>query len=272
MRGRPDLRCRPTGWRSISIICLAIVGLIGGLSYAKPQRIPADFFPAGMPLYPDVSYVPAGPQMHFGGSRSKMAMFDTADDVDRVARFFEQFWRARGYWLREDVTHLGGVVSAVDGRHSRVHQVLIIRQGKRTLVFPSVTEQPWRALQGSAPPPIDLFPKSKLLMAGGAVDVTARSQSWFSVNGGSIKANLQHYRRALRAAGYRVEPHGDGRKPTRKLLASLGKRGRAIGDALSRVSDQRVLVYRHASGRELSVSLAPTKGDRVRVHIMMVQP
>lgn len=232
---------------------IAMLGLLGGGEHrAANARLESDpmlgYFPEGMPRYPRAQEVPAGKNSQIGGAHVRMAYFDTEDGPARVASFYAGHWRARRFYVRDDVTHRGGVVSAVDGQQGRVYQALIMVRKGRTVVFPSVTTSPTRAMESlDEPSPVPLFPESKAIINLGSKEGRMGARVILSVNDGGLEPNLAHYRRVLREAGY--EPDS--------------KKDQPIDN------EHRVLLYRKEGG-EVTVNLSALGGKRVRVHIMVV--
>jgi hypothetical protein len=261
MISRADRRTRrrsgPPAARVLLVLFLcagiAMLGLLAGgehrLASARLERSPmVGYYPEGMPHYPRVNEIPAGKNSRVGGARVRMSYFDTEDEPAKVASFYARHWRARRFFVRDDVTHRGGVVSAVDDQTDRVYQVLLMVKQGRTLVFPSVTTTPARAMESlDDKPPIPLFPESRAVINLGSKEGPTSARVILSVNDGGLEANLAHYRRVLREAGYRSESRKD--KP-------LGEQ-------------HRILLYRKADS-EITINLASLGGKRVRVHIMVV--
>lgn len=209
----------------------------------------AGYFGQDMPRYPGTQELPAGPNSLVGGTRVRMSTFSTDDDPVRVARFYQHFWQARQLFVTSDVTHMGGVVSAVDTSGGRVYQALIVVQGGRTVVFPSLTEAPLRADAPTAGPAVvPLFPGSSAVIHLGADEGTSAARIVLSMNDGTLAENLAHYERELRAAGYEREVH--------KQPDELGPL-------------HRVLVFRK-EGSEVTVNLTSLGEKRTRVHLMEV--
>jgi len=245
---------------------IATLGLLSGGEHPQARaRREADpmrgYYPAGMPRYPDVRELPSGADTSMGRARGRMSYFSTRDDVDRVADFYGRFWRERGFWVRDDVTHRGGVVSAVDGEHHRVYQVLIARQGGYCQVFPSILDDPLQATQPAAqPPPIALFPRSEVVLNLATSADDKRARSLLSVNEGTVQENVAHYRSVLQAAGYEEELSNE-------RAARSGKLPNKAQQSL------QMLVFRKEStGDEATVSIARAEAGQTRVHLMMVEP
>lgn len=230
---------------------IAALGLLAGGEHrsatARLGRDPmAGYYGPDMPRYPGAEELPAGPSTRVGGSSVRMSYFSSEDEPAKVARFYSNFWQERRLFLRHDVTHLGGVVSAVDPRGT-IYQALITVQGNRTIVFPSVTTSPLRAMEaGKEPPPVPLYPESKAVMALTTAEGVAQARIHLSVNDGDLEANVAHYSRELRAAGY--APQASQQQPA------------------AQSPEQRILVY-HKDGREVTVSLSALGKQRTRVHL-----
>lgn len=232
------------------LVCagVAFFGLLGGGQKPATARWGSDpmtgYFDETMPRYPGVTELPAGPHTRVGGSAVRMSMFTCEHEPLKVARFYGDFWRSRGLYVRKDITHKGGVVAAVDPKKDRVYQVLITRSGGRTRAFPSMTTAPLSAMQNEAQaPPVPLYPESEVLLALQSGEAVARARLSLSLNSGSLADNVTHFRRELRAAGYR--PSG---KP---------------GD----LADETSLLVYARPGSEITVSLAPQGEGQTRVHI-----
>jgi hypothetical protein len=260
-RARP--RRSPAGaiGRTLAVlfICagIASLGLLAGGDHPEAvarrwQDPMAGYYPGGMPRYPGVKELPASPATRVGGAKVRMSYFDTEDEPAKVARFYRRYWRERQYFVRDDVTHVGGAVSAVDVENSQIYQALISAQGDRAMVFPSVTRFPMRALNTKKiEPVVPLFPDSRAVLSLETEgDQGATATVVMSVNDGGLTDNLAHYRRELQAAGFTVESKSTDRQ---KKAAP----------------QQRVLLYRKGT-QEVTVSLSLLGGERVRVHIMMV--
>jgi hypothetical protein len=140
------------------------------------------------------------------------------------------------------------VVSAIDAERALVYQVLIQVQGKRTLVFPSETAVPGGAARTDQPPPLPLFADSRVLLTLGSREGAGEARIHLSVNDGGLEANLAHFEREARAAGWQLEG-----KPG----------GSSIG------AGHHMLVFRKQD-RELTIDLSLIAGKRVRVHLLEV--
>jgi len=232
---------------------IAMGGLLSGGEHrragARPEQDPmVGYYPEGMPRYPRVQEVPAGRNSQVGGSRVRMSFFVTEDGPAKVAELYGRFWRERRFYVRDDVTHVGGVVSAIDVKHHRVYQVLISVANSRTTVFPSVTTSPGQAMATlDDPSPVPLFPESRAVINLGSKEGGTAARVILSVNDGGLEPNLAHYQRVLREAGY---------QPESKKTEPLGQ-------------EHRILVYRK-QGSEVTVNLNAMGEKRVRVHIMVV--
>ena len=183
-----------------------------------------------------------------GQTRLRMSYFITEDEPAKVARFYKSYWEERRFFVREDITHLGGMVSAVNPEEEIVYQVLIVPRGNKSEVFPSVTHDPLKAAQSEGQlPAIPLFPESKAVLAMGSEEGEVQSRIHFSTNEGGLEANLSHYRAALKGAGYLPEMTKEPDLPP----------------------EQKILLYRKGS-QEITVNLTALDKKRVRVQIMEV--
>ncbi len=233
---------------------IAFLGLLAGGEHrpaaGQRNRDPMmGYYPADMPRYPGAREVPAGPAGNVGHTRVRMSVFSTKDEPAKVARFYGNFWQQRRLYVREDVTHVGGVVSAVDAGGGRIFQAMLVRRGERTMVFPSVTTSPLAAADTTAPPPVPLFPDSKAVINLGNKEGGTKAAVTLSVNSGTLRDNVVHYRRELRAAGYTQE---------------IQQRPKALGP------NHHVLLFRK-EGSEITVNITGLSEKRVRVHIMEVK-
>jgi len=232
---------------------IATLGLLTGgqhrLARARLEQDPmVGYYPEGMPRYPRVQEVPAGNNSQVGGSTVRMSFFTTEDEPSRVAEYFGRAWRARHFFVRDDVTHVGGVVSAIDVKYRRVYQILVTVSNGHTTVFPSVTTSPSQAMASlHEPSPIPLFPESRAVINLGSKEGDTAARVILSINDGGLEPNLAHYRRVLQEAGYRPE----------------STRTRPLDE------NHRILLYRKQGG-EITVNLNAMGGKRVRVHIMVV--
>jgi len=233
---------------------IAFLGLLGGGDYPEAvARRTLDpmvgYYGQDMPRYPGVRELPAGPNNAVGGAAVRMSFFTTEDEPDKVARFFEDAWRTRRLYVTSDVTHMGGVVSAVDASGGKVYQALLSRRGEETMVFPSVTSSPLAASTDSPDPPVAaLFPGSTSLLTLGSAEAGHKSRVSMSVNDGTMDENLAHYRSALAAAGY---------------LREVGKQPKNLHPG------HRILVYRK-EGSEVTVNLTALSEKRTKVHMAEV--
>ncbi len=233
---------------------IAFLGLMGGGDYpeAVARRVQdpmVGYYSPEMPRYPGVRELPAGPNSSVGGSSVRMSFFVTEDDPAKVGRYYEEAWRARRLYVRSDVTHMGGVVSAVDASGGKVYQALLTLRGKETMVFPSVTSAPLEAI-GSAPgkPVVPLYPGSRSVLELGSDEGPAGARVSMSVNDGTLLENMTHYQRELAGAGF---------------MREVGKQPEELKEG------HRILLYR-MEGREVTVNLTAISEKRTRVHLAEV--
>ncbi|PID37942.1 MAG: hypothetical protein CSA65_09185 [Proteobacteria bacterium] len=233
---------------------IAYLGLLTGGEHrqAVAKRDPlVGFYPPDMPRYPQVHEVPAG-QTTVGRAPLKMSYFSTDHEPARIGDYYAAFWRKRGFWVRSDVSHRGGAVAAVDSKHGYVYQVNMRRQGKKTLVFPSVNTSPMAALRRGEDPPVRLFKDSKVLTNTVSKTGTNRAQVVLTTNPGTLEDNRSHYRAELSRLGY---VRSSRTVEQNKLPPSMR---------------ERVLVYQHKDGAEITIALSKLDKERTRVHITHV--
>jgi hypothetical protein len=182
-------RGRPGRVLTVLFICagIAYLGLLSGGEHkqAVAKRDPlAGFYPPDMPRYPQVREVPAG-ETSVGRSPLKMSYFSTDHEPSRIGDYYAAFWRKRGFWVRSDVSHVGGMVAAVDNKRGYIYQVMLRKQGKHTLVFPSVNTAPMDFLRKGEAPPVRLFKDSKVLTNTVSKAGANRAQVVLSTNPGT---------------------------------------------------------------------------------------
>lgn len=259
MSGNDSLTRVRSGWRPLIVLALCVgvvfVALLTGADSppASARRDPMRaYFPAEMPHYPGAQMAPAGASL-VSGSRSRLAYFFSADEPAKIADYFGSAWRKEGFWVRQSVTHLGGTVSAVDSKSGRVFQLLLSRQGDRTLAFPSVLEGLGGQQTSTAAPPVPAYPRSRQLLDTLSEAGPHRARVLVSVNGGTPAENWSHYRAALAGAGYRQEERKGGSARQAPSLA------------------QTLRVYRHRNGSELTIVITPLDSEQTRVHLTVVE-
>ncbi len=239
----------------VLFICagIAFLGLLTGGEHRQAKAVAGGdpmngYYGEDMPRYPQVQELPAGPASRIGGTKVKMSLFSTKDEPLKIARYYADFWRTRHFFVRQDVTHVGGVVSAIDAKHMRIFQIMLTRSGELTRVFPSVTVKPMLALNNDGKdPPLPLFPESRTVITMDNTEGLAAAQIHLSLNEGTMKANIAHYRGALQSAGF---------SPEIKKQPAEDPR-------------QHVLLYRKGA-RELTIYLTQMTERKVRVHMMEV--
>lgn len=246
----------------VLFFCAGIAGfglLTGGehpQATAVHKRDPMKgYYPAAMPRYPDVDEQPMGSTEMGGSGETLMSHFVTRDEPDRVADFYLRAWRRHGLWARDDITHRGGVVSAVDAPNGRIYQVLIDARSKdATHVFPSSNAMPSQiGRSDGADLAVSLYPGSEVLMDLKSTAGPHQARTVMSTSEATVAENVAHYRSALAASGYRED------------LSNQHVAQRVGGDA-----SQRVLVYRSKQGAEITVNISKLDKARTRVHIMTV--
>lgn len=252
------LRGRRVGGKTVTVLFLcagiAFLALLTGGEHPSADALRREdpmvgYYPEAMPRYPGARELPAGPSTRVGGTKLRMSHFTTTDEPHRVARFYSNYWKQQRFFVHDDMTHVGGVVSAVDAQSGRIYQILVSVQGPTTNVFPSVTESPLRALDtGNLPPPVPLYPDSRAVIAMNSDEGENSAQVHLSLNDGGLEDNVTHFRRELRLSGYHRENSKDPQ----------------LGDK------HRVLLYRKQNS-EITVNLAALDEETVRVHLMIVK-
>jgi hypothetical protein len=239
---------------------IAGLGLLSGGEHPTADAVAGrdpmtGYYSSAMPRYPHAKEAPAGPDTRIGGARTRMSHFVTQDDPGKVAAFYERQWRARGMWIKQDITHKGGYVSAVDPSGGRVYQILLSAEGSgQTKVYPSSTDAPLKALENRDDVvPVQLFEGSEVLMNLQTRAGPHTARTVLSVNYGTLDENLNHYRAVLAARGYSED-------------LSNSK----LGDQADTEGAPHMLVYRNGHGAELTVTLSRLDGDRTRVHMMQI--
>ncbi len=233
---------------------IAFLGLLSGGDYpaavARGGPDPMDgYYPPVMPRYPGSRELPAGPAGEVGRARVRMSFFVTADEPLKVARFYEDHWRQHRLFVRRDVSHVGGVISAVDSVGQTVYQALLSRRGDQTHVFPSITRGPLQAMDpGGQQPVVPLYQGSRAVITLRNTEGQTSALVTLSVNDGTLQENEAYYEQALQAAGFR--------KQHRQQPDGLGPQ-------------HRILLYRDAT-REVTVNLSALGERRTRVHLMEV--
>lgn len=255
---------RRRGGRTLLVLFFASgiagLGLLSGGEHpeadAVARRDPMrGYYGSEMPRYPNVQEAPAGPDTRIGGAQMRMSHFVTSDDPAKVAAFYERHWRNRGMWIKDDVTHKGGFVTAVEPSGGRAYQILMTADSEgRTRVYPSSTNTPMKALESRDDVvPVELYEGSKVLLNFTTKAGLHTARTVLSVNYGTVEENLSHYRAVLVGAGY----------------------GEDLSNAKAR-EDVRVegapqmLVYHNKDGAELTVTISALDGERTRVHMIQI--
>lgn len=233
---------------------IAFLGLLGGGRHerAKARKQPdpmLGYYPAPMPRYPGAREYPLAGQLNVSSAAVKMSYFYTVDDPLLVANFYTAKWKAAGHYVTEDITPQGGVVAAYDPAKGILRQILMRRQGARTMVFPSLQMQPVRPLddQAAVRPDVPVYPGSEGILNFGARDPGHRSQVTIFTNYGGLTGNVDFYRIQLPERGWR--------EVRAKAAAPLP-------------ADLHATLTFHKGRRELTVNITQLgKEGRVRVHL-----
>jgi hypothetical protein len=179
----------------------------------------------------------------------RMSMFWSSDDPEKVGRYYADYWRSRKLWVRDDITHRGGLVSAVDLSAGKIYQILMSTRGDKTMVFPSVTDNPLGGNQVSAAEaPLRLFPGSTIISSFRTTELSNDAVIFVATNSGTLEETIQFYRQELEISGY---------QPAFWKKQDFGPR-------------TKVLVHRHPRGDEITISFGQIDKKKVRVHLMRV--
>ncbi|MDY0001018.1 MAG: hypothetical protein RBU30_06965 [Polyangia bacterium] len=207
-------------------------------------------WPVPMPSYPGAMEYPLGSRHTVGQDSMVMSYLTTPDDPLSVGRFYTGKWNAAGYHVTEDLTLKGGVVAAYDPATGVLRQLLIRREGKRTMAFPSVTTSPLRPT-GEAPSAdgdVPVVPGSEGVLTFGSRDPGHQSKVIMFTNYSGLANNVDFYRNRLPTLGWTEQAE----KTAAPLPAEL----------------HQTLMF-DKGGRELTINLTVLDAEqRVRVHIV----
>ena len=250
---------------TVIFVCsgIAFLGLLAGGEHTKAQAkrdhdIMKGYYGVPMPRYPGAKEYPLSQEMAVGQSPMKMSYFVTRDDPLKVARYYADRWRVANYHVTNEVTLVGGNVSAMDIKTGVIRQVIITKQSEdRYMVFPSVTRQPHAVKTsvagklglGEKPP---VFPGSEGVMSFGSDDPKTNTKVTRFVNFGGMKANVDFYKNEMASRGWTL----------RKLV-----------DELPVVGKKHQLLIFQKGLQEVTVNFTSVseESDQVRVHITHVK-
>lgn len=194
-----------------------------------------------LPVYPGTVHTRIGGDLVLSGEHYRMAYFVTRDPLARVADYFLQQWRRRGYpTVVDGDLSREGVVSAFFTRQGLQRAVVLRSQGGKTLGF-VVLKDLWRRAESPRPAP-------RLEGTLVSEDVLERGGSQRAV---LLESDLPGARaRVLEAfakEGYRdVSPpsDGEGKRPGASL--ELQREGARVFVTLSQVAPGLVAVLQTA--------------------------
>ncbi len=210
-RARGNQRSYKTFLASAGVIIAAAAAAAGALSVtegadqakARPHKDPMfRFWPVPMPRYPGAQEWPLTKGMDAADSRLFMSYFTTDDEPLAVATFYETRWRSAGYHVTKDITLQGGHVSALDVTSSVVRQVVIFKQGKRTIAFPSVSRGVPTGAAAQTKAEIPVYPGAEGVTRFGADDGSGANEVVMFVDFGKIRDNVAFYRTEMQARGW----------------------------------------------------------------------
>jgi len=188
---------------------IAFLGLLsGGTQKDARARLDEDaisgHFPVAMPSYPGAREYPLGSRLQVGTDSMIMSYFVTPDDPMAVGRFYAAQWNAAGHHVTEDISLQGGVVAAYNPNTGVLRQLLLRREGNRTMAFPSVATKPLRPT-GEAPAETDdvpIIPGAEGVLSFGATDPGHQSRVLMFTNYSGLANNVDFYRNNLPALGW----------------------------------------------------------------------
>ncbi len=193
------------------ILLLAAAAASAGLSLvqgavtasARPHHDSmSKFWPVPMPSYPGARERPLTSGMDAADARLFMSYFSTADEPLTVAMFYENRWRAAGYHVTRDITLQGGHVSALDLVTGVVRQIVFFKQGKRTIVFPSVTRGIPTGAAAQAKSAVPIYPGAQGVTRFGADEGSGANEVVMFVDFGKVRDNVTFYRNEMQARGW----------------------------------------------------------------------
>lgn len=248
---------------------IAFLGLLGGGDHPGAQaRMDEDamrgHWPAPMPTYPGALEYPLGSKHTVGQDSMVMSYFATPDDPLAVGRFYTAKWNGAGYHVTEDLTLKGGVVAAYDPGTGVLRQVLIRREGNRTMAFPSVTVSPLRPSSeaATAEGDVPVVPGSEGILAFGARDPGHQSRVILFTNYSGLTNNVDFYRNRLPNLGWTEKTAKVATPLPAELHETLTfqKGARELTINLTRMdAEQRVRVHLvEATGSELGLAPPPS--------------
>ncbi|RMG12573.1 MAG: hypothetical protein D6729_16335 [Deltaproteobacteria bacterium] len=205
---------------------LVVAGALAGAGAAawigsEPPAAEADdapyeagFFGGLVPAYPGSwGQARVADSLEVSGLPVEMATFQTADAPETVIDFYAKAFAAEG--LEVQVTdsrgEAGGGVVAWDERTRLRRQVMVIRQGGETHVFPSLLrDQPPLEIGALRPTGLPPGPDGALLISEVAArDGRVRSRTYSMVTQVPLEAAHRSLRERLRRAGFSVRPTRD---------------------------------------------------------------
>jgi hypothetical protein len=232
----------------------AFLGLLTGGEHLPVRAVGdplAHYYPAPMPHYPGVTERPIVGEQTVGGSSMKMTYFSTRDIPARVNDFYAGEWRRAGYYVTEDITPKGGMVSAYDSVEGLMRQVVILARTGQTLVFPAMVTEPVRVMETtSVPPELPLYPGASGMVVTAARDAIGKSHTVSYMDDGAIEANVTFYKAAMQRGGWQDETRAETNKD--------------VGD------DVRILVFTR-DGAECTVNFLKVDEAHTRVHVTLVR-
>ncbi|MBN2724392.1 MAG: hypothetical protein JXR95_10010 [Deltaproteobacteria bacterium] len=212
-----------------------------------------NFWPAPMPSYPTANEYPLSSRMKAGSSPMKMSWFRTTDEPLQITNFYSRYWKNLGHYVTEDVTPIGGKVSALDLKSNLLRQVVVSRKDGESTVFVSMImgklAKLSRVTQKSVSIPV--YPGAEGLMSFDSKDAIGDSTVINYVDRGTMADNVAFYNQQMAQKGYTVSS-------TQKQFKHIP--GKMKGN-------MKILIFQK-DDEEITVTLSPVpSSSRIRVHV-----
>jgi hypothetical protein len=166
----------------------------------------------GLPPYPGA--VPANllAQPEGVGGEMQVAWFETDDTPDQIIYFYEKEFASKGIpFASHFYSQNAGYVGYMEPNGERQHMLLAIKQGQRTVVFPS-SSYPRKLLQsmnGALPPEVPALPGTSSNMVFDFDEKTLAQKSFVAtVDGKSVEEVVSWYQENFKSKGWEVGKAG----------------------------------------------------------------
>lgn len=243
------------------LIIVAGLGITAWVRSAEIKKASADynpgvmkdFWPAHMPSYPGAKEYPMSARMKAGSSPMKMSWFRTKDEPLQITQFYGNYWRNLGHYITEEVTPLGGKVSAIDLKANLLRQVIVSRKNGETMVFVSMVMGQMSALSRvtNKSVAIPVYPGAEGIMSFDSKDKVGDSTVLNYVNRGTIEDNIAFYDIQMAQRGYKPS---SSQKHVKHMPSDVTK-------------NIKILIY-EKNDEEVTVTLSRIPdSSRIRVHV-----